>query len=65
MSDNYNNIDMSENIFGGLSETLSQADSDIPIVNTTTLSPTEEIIKKFEPFEKFIKIGHAKNSVSS
>ena len=63
MSDNYNNIDMSENIFGGLSETLSQADSDIPIVNTTTLSPTEEIIKKFEPFEKFIKIGHA-NTVS-
>ena len=65
MLDNFNNIDMAENIFGGLGETLSEDDSDIPIVNPTTLSPTEEIIKKFEPFEKFIKIGHAKNSVSS
>ena len=44
MLDNYNNIDMSENIFGGLSETLSEADSDLPNVNRATLSPTEEII---------------------
>ena len=62
MIDNYN-IDMSENIFGGLNDTVSEADSDIPNVNPTALSPTEELIKKFEPFEKFIKIGHA-NTVS-
>ena len=62
MLDDYN-IDMSENIFRGLNDTVSEADSDIPNVNPTALSPTEELIKKFEPFEKFIKIGHA-NTVS-
>ena len=43
MLDDYN-IDMSENIFGGLNDTVSEADSDIPNVNPTALSPTEELI---------------------
>ena len=48
---------------GRLNDSFFHAEPQVPIIDSNFLSPTDEIIKKFDPFKQFIKIGHA-NTVS-
>ena len=48
---------------GRLNDSFFHAEPQVPIIDSNFLSPTDEIIKKFDPFKQFIKIGHG-NTVS-
>ena len=59
------NVDFNntEDDIGRLNDSFFQSQLEVPNVDSNLLSPTDEILKKFEPYNSFIKIGHA-NTVS-
>ena len=59
------NVDFNnaENEIGRLNESIFQSQPEVPNIASNVLSPTDEILKKFEPYNNFIKMGHA-NTVS-
>ena len=56
-------LNNSEVAFGGLNDSFFHSEPNVLSIDPKFASPTDEILKKFEPFNKFIKIGHA-NTVS-
>ena len=56
-------LNNTENEFGRLNDSFFQSEPEVPSIDCNFVSPTDEILKKFEPYENFIKMGHA-NTVS-
>ena len=56
----FNNTD---DEIGRLNDSFFQSQQQAPNIDSSLLSPTDEILKKFEPYKSFIKMGHA-NTVS-
>ena len=56
-------LNESEDLIGRLNDSFFQSQPEVTNVDANLLSPTDEIIKKFEPYNNFIKMGHA-NTVS-
>ena len=52
-----------EDLIGRLNDSFFQSQSKFNNIDSNLLSPTDEILKKFEPYNNFIKMGHA-NTVS-
>ena len=59
------NIDLnnSEAELGRLNDSFFHPEPEVPVIDSNFLSPTDEVLKKFDPYKQFIKIGHA-NTVS-
>ena len=52
-----------DNEFGRLNDSFFQSQPEVSNIAPNFLSPTDEILKKFEPYDNFIKMGHS-NTVS-
>ena len=48
---------------GRLNDSLFQSQPEVQNIKSNLLSPTDEILEKFKPYNNFIKMGHA-NTVS-
>ena len=53
------NLSNTEHDIGRLNDSFFQSQPEVPNIVSNLLSPTDEILKKFEPYNNFIKIGHA------
>ena len=56
-------LNSSEVGIGRLNDSFFHSEPNIPSIDSNFVSPTDEVLKNIEPFNKFIKIGHA-NTVS-